>query len=907
MSRFDGLNLVPVGDDTYTKLDKQCPVVLQSDLFSGLSLPTAVVSFMSSLKVVVIQSKPSNHNDIWQYISRPNVEGLMKCLSLVKLSESQSMLRELDIQSLSEIRKYLADGVSSLGRSELDLLSKLPLFNLLNNTEARCSAVDVKTIAPYQTVSYKLHRKVISAADKSSKQLAQKLKVRQMNDAEFFKEIIFPDIHNNKYDCEEISVIMTDVLGRYYLLRQQDSSISSQISKIPFVETRSGEFMRPCDVYDCSDPVLVTLFDEVGQLPSDNMSTGDTLQKLKLIGLKGRDDVSITDMIQVAQFIAKTAQKSADSNEQSEDNQLQIKANKTVEFLCNHRKILQSDSSSLNKLKQVPWLPVARQPPKEYPQCLEWKGSKEFYYSPSKMYRSSENMLLGSVAVFADISSDYIRTIEDAMIAKKPEICDVVCQFANLTQAQIGEDDIMGVKSMLTHIYNYFTKQNATSVQTAIRTQGIQSPIWVGHKFVSVKDATIGKPPIDLEPYIYVIPPEMAKFTSFLSELGVKPVANLSYLSILETISSQQEENPSIAEQKRDLVMVVNVINHISDNKTEPISPIPVPVSCDNYHVFTMVSSTDVCFGDIEDDNELDITTEDGKQLFLLHPNIPHQTARNLGIPHWRHTLLSPDELELGGEAYGQGEPLTNRLRNLLHDYSDGLAVMKELIQNADDAKASEVKFLFDERENSDHRKSLFDPGLKSHQGPALFAFNNASFTDQDFKNIVKLGGATKSENAEKVGRFGLGFNAVYNLTDVPSFYSNDNFVVFDPHLKHLGNAVRGHGKPGIKINLKSKRQQVKKFTDQYHPFQDIFGCHITTETSPFQGTLFRLPLRTESQAFESEICKNHYSRNDIISLLHLLSTSGDSLLLFLQHVKKNIHIPSAFISQQRFRYGGIV
>ena len=41
--------------------------------------------------------------------------------------------------------------------------------------------------------------------------------------------------------------------------------------------------------------------------------------------------------------------------------------------------------------------------------------------------------------------------------------------------------------------------------------------------------------------------------------------------------------------------------------------------------------------------------------------------------------------------GFGQSEPLTNRLKRLLEDYTDGFAIPKELVQNADDAGASEV------------------------------------------------------------------------------------------------------------------------------------------------------------------------------------------------------------------------
>lgn len=59
---------------------------------------------------------------------------------------------------------------------------------------------------------------------------------------------------------------------------------------------------------------------------------------------------------------------------------------------------------------------------------------------------------------------------------------------------------------------------------------------------------------------------------------------------------------------------------------------------------------------------------------------------------------------------------------------------------------------MFDERSNQDHMKFLIDEGMKDCQGPALWVYNNAVFTDNDFDNIVKLGGATKEKDIDKIG-----------------------------------------------------------------------------------------------------------------------------------------------------------
>ena len=222
--------------------------------------------------------------------------------------------------------------------------------------------------------------------------------------------------------------------------------------------------------------------------------------------------------------------------------------------------------------------------------------------------------------------------------------------------------------------------------------------------------------------------------------------------------------------------------------------------------------------------------------------------------------------------------------------------VLKELIQNADDAGATKVRFLYDERRNEDAQTILIDKGMKELQGPALWAYNDKVFTQHDFDSFVKLSAATKEHNQGKIGRFGLGFNAVYNLTDVPSLVSQNYIVFLDPHTKHLGNAIRDKSRPGIRLNFKTNTKQIQQLTDQFKPFNGIFGCDFGSEMkTSYPATLFRFPLRTREQAASSEICKQHYSNEEMINLLQLLAKSSNNLLLFTQHVRKITicHLPS--------------
>ena len=50
-------------------------------------------------------------------------------------------------------------------------------------------------------------------------------------------------------------------------------------------------------------------------------------------------------------------------------------------------------------------------------------------------------------------------------------------------------------------------------------------------------------------------------------------------------------------------------------------------------------------------------------------------------------------------------------------------------------------------------------------QGPALMSFNNAMFTEDDWKSIQMLNYSAKSEDPHKIGRHGVGFASVYHIT----------------------------------------------------------------------------------------------------------------------------------------------
>ncbi|KAF3777352.1 Sacsin [Nymphaea thermarum] len=191
-------------------------------------------------------------------------------------------------------------------------------------------------------------------------------------------------------------------------------------------------------------------------------------------------------------------------------------------------------------------------------------------------------------------------------------------------------------------------------------------------------------------------------------------------------------------------------------------------------------------------------------------------------------------------EDFGQKVDLTRRIREVLVNYPEGTTVLKELVQNADDAGATKICLCLDRRVHG--IDSLLSESLAQWQGPALLAYNDSVFSEEDFVSISRIGDSKKQGQAWKTGRFGVGFNSVYHLTDLPSFVSGKYVVLFDPQGIHLPNVSAAN--PGKRLDYVSS-SAISLYSDQFLPYCG-FGCDMRR---PFSGTLFRFPLRSADQA----------------------------------------------------------
>lgn len=114
---------------------------------------------------------------------------------------------------------------------------------------------------------------------------------------------------------------------------------------------------------------------------------------------------------------------------------------------------------------------------------------------------------------------------------------------------------------------------------------------------------------------------------------------------------------------------------------------------------------------------------------------------------------------------------------SVVEKYSDQAHFIYELLQNADDAKATRARFVL-----------LPDRLIFAHNGTRLFSVTNPSTEDEDTKKgtlgdinaITSIGNSNKTEAS--IGKFGVGFKAVFQYTATPRVY-DPNFRFKIEHL----------------------------------------------------------------------------------------------------------------------------
>ena len=780
-----------------------------------------------------------------------------------------------------------------------NMLGKFPILGMTERAVEYVCTEDVQLAVTDQTdlpqVMPKRKLILLSAYDQT---LADALGIRKLSTKQLCEEVIIPEVCEKKLSLGDLDKTMEYLLP---LITSGKIQSNEELGHLKFVPDNRGCLHMPTDLFDPANYTLVKLFQGENVFPSSFYKQEPHISALRKIGLKTEKNVVAADIF--ASIC--TIEESGNMNKVTKSQAIAKFLYQNPSLL--HQKVKTGKGSKLrlkDAISEKVWIKSESQKLSTYPPSLEWYEGAVFH-KPSEIYDISQASLIGSLRPVVSMHT-YETCFPLELSQKSPDINDVIHHFKQVVE-RYTESEKLCFLQIIDKIYAYLQGCEPERVNSALRRVNMEEWIWYGNGFVSPKHAIISKYRIDLSPYIRVLPEESKKYQNLFINCGMRGECHESLLTEVLLLVKQKHSEGKFKrdENKQDLHLVCQILEEIKDSPTVlENSEIYVPVYSNDSNTLKLCPVSQCSYSDTERFNDFydesfgvdRDSSKEGKPMYLVHPAVSKQTAKALCIPSLTSCVLGAESFGVF-EACGQGEPLTRRLNRLLEDYKDGFSIPKELIQNADDARATEICFLYDERKNDHCKNLLIDTGMKSCQGPALWAYNDAMFSEEDFQNITKLSGATKENQTDKIGKFGLGFNTVYNLTDVPSFVSKDKLVIFDPHTTYLGDAIRDKSKPGVKINIGGRRDRLKHFKDQFKPYHEVFGCNmdLSQRMSSFDGTLFRFPLRTKEQSVKSEIKSLHYDNNEMKELLQLLVKNGHNLLLFTQNVRKIsiYHLPS--------------
>jgi sacsin len=532
------------------------------------------------------------------------------------------------------------------------------------------------------------------------------------------------------------------------------------------------------------------------------------------------------------------------------------------------------------KLESVPFLLFQKTRPNGYPISLKWAGETQRqnvqFESPCNIYFSrADPNLIGSVSPI--LAATYVLPHNFCNYFKRTAINDVLTQFHTLVKCiqRPVSHELNEISAVVYSIYKYLDDSGNSSYISHLPT----SWVWWsedGHQYAFLPlTKFVWSCELSLDPYVYSLASNvnLHAFKNLFNIAGICPALSLpNMIDILRKIAS---DHPQVVPEKY-IKMAVSITMYLAEQKYESKGDVYLPTT--NNQLFL----TSECTYDDREWIRRRIGAGISKYKFV-HGDIPARIAQYFGVDPLSKKVAPSQKLALRYKQVGPKEKVTRRIGGIVKDYSGNIDVFKELIQNADDAKAAEIKLLIDWRKHN--TDTLLDENMKHWQGPAVVAYNNAKFSDQDFDNICELAAETKMRDPLKTGRFGVGFCACYSLTDVPSFLSRSYLTIFDPHTKYLNERV-SHNEPGMRINVVDTQDDLRVYEDQFAPFDGLFGCDIfNLNGDGYDGTIFRFPLRMPHFP-SSEISHKDYTGHTINDLLSELKSEAPHLLLFLKHIQ---------------------
>ena len=696
--------------------------------------------------------------------------------------------------------------------------------------------------------------------------MSKEIQLFCFNKETFYKNVLLPNISKVEEGPRNITV-------KHALEGKETRIWLAQSSCIP-ASPDGKTLMKPADLIHPGGLASKLYHPEDGKFPAKNEDsrrsycTQEILQALEVLGM-ARDTISWKDILDRAASITRINMKCGTNNSACLLEMIERKL-----LHCSKEASDEASDTYINKLKSIPFLPVKH----KKGTFLKWKSERDEIKltSAENAFTSIHGNIVGLVQLVVNeacFQNNY--HVKMRLLGNRvPTIETVIQQYSFLVQKVktqvLDPADLKEVSTVSLAVYKYLNKsfnENDGAKKETIKHLFAQLGIWNEKSFVPPHTCSLSFSE-RCSPWLNEIPLTFGQsLRIFFLELGVKErFAEYDYINALQRIRSEYDWLEGDILDITIRIIQALVQSDMSEIELRKYGVVYIP----DKNGFLRDSSC-ICFGDKDNFVEKDDDT------YYSHPNLSLRAGRVLdilGVKSVRQHVVSKRRK---GIPFGQKEQLTARIRRILDGYPSE-SILKELVQNADDAGANEIHFVLDERSHC--KQKLFSEEWQSMQGPALLVYNNKPFTQEDLEGIHNLGQGSKTSDPTKIGQYGVGFNCVYHLTDTPTFLTEidgrETLVAFDPNLKYVEGATLQE--PG---SLFQETEDLRKqFPDVFTPYNvPMF------QQKKEKGTVFRFPLRTSSQAGTSELRKCSTSINEIRMLFQVFKSEMKNVLMFLNNI----------------------
>eukprot|EP01038_Epipyxis_sp_PR26KG_P006758 gene6758-9260_t len=924
-----GVTIVPTkGFQSFHPLSRISNLI--ASVRGNMSLSESILRILEILNVNIVENsifhgeKPMP-NVFWEYVNSPSRTGVLLTLKNLSRSSNDVSLQLLSGDDKETLKQYMStvEPIQHLAESEKEIIRSFPIFMRysqydyvnISHQKEYLVLIDAVRIPEVLIPSNFLCHKSQHELD-----LYRALGVPIISRSQFFISTILKSAAElyEKYP-EAMEDCLVEMFSELKSLNSENEQFITILQQTKFVppelsvsNNHRSSLCRADELFDPADEELSSLLD-TSFFPIKSFCRVDILVLLRSIGLQS--SLQWPGIIACANSIATTNEQNAESKIARGRSLLKFLDKNIVKLSGEDKKLNQSKPFSLfsfkslfgekpadetttvemyiEQLKLISWVPVLTKPLHD---CMPWPDHSLSVSSAPVNTCSMNDAWLCSWSrriVSEHIHSPSLKTLLGWNIPY--EVSTIALQLREMSNAfmksvnrleqssanqhQILRETVTGLIPQLYQRLNSYTEVEGQSILSILSNCNW---IWVGEIFVSYKKVALSAG-INATPYLYQLPQDLQVYNHLLSLFSIK--TNFSTRDYVDALLHMADDAKSKAESGTSSQV-------LSDRNIDIAVSLATLLSTEiESNQFESIFIPDTS-GRLCNSRELvndDVPWLSGPEYFsirsgcrMVHPNISTRVAEKLGAKSLRLTLVNQNlEQSIFSstdmESFGQAESLTSRLKTILDMYPDGNPIFSELIQNADDAGASVVSIMLDE--NSYATESLLDGKMAPLQGPSIIVRNDAKFSERDFRSLARIGQGSKLEKLSTTGRFGLGFNSTYHITDTPTFVSGEYFVIFDPHCDFAPGATINQ--PGLKIKYHGSNL-VTTFPNQFEPF-NYFGCNFDT---PYEGTLFRFPLRSASLARKSEISKRSYSILDVESNLQQLVHQLPSILIFLRSVK---------------------